>query len=174
MLLKFPAWKVALLLVTLLIGAVLSLPNVLPAQYSGWIPTGALRLGLDLKGGASILLEVDPDELRANQLKLLSTSVRDELRKQPLIPVLPESRKLDPAPPAMPTALLVKTSNAADTQAAVDRIKKLGDPPLGTIGGRNSLNVVQRADGTIQITYTDEAFLLTKKGQRALAEARPN
>jgi len=158
MLLKFPAWKVALLLVTLLIGAVLSLPNVLPAQYTGWIPTGSLRLGLDLKGGASILLEVDPDELRANQLKLLSTSVRDELRKQPLIPVLPQSRKLDPAPPAMPTRLLVKPSNPADNQAAMDRIKKIGDPALGTIGGTNSLNVSQRADGTIEVTYTDDAF----------------
>ncbi len=158
MLLKFPAWKVALLLVTLLIGAVLSLPNVLPAQYTGWIPTDSLRLGLDLKGGASILLEVDPDELRANQLKLLSTSVRDELRKQPLIPVLPESRRLDPAPPAIPSRLLVKPSNPADAQAAMERIKKLGDPPLGTIGGQNSYNVTLRADGAIEVTFTDAAF----------------
>jgi preprotein translocase subunit SecD len=158
MLLKFPAWKVALVLVTLLIGAILCLPNLLPAQYSGWVPTGPLKLGLDLKGGASILLEVDPDELRANQLRRLSTEVRDELRRQPTIAVMPESRRLDPAPPAMPTRLLVKPSNATDVAAAMERITKLGDPPIGTIGGQNRFDVVQREDGTIDVTFKDAAF----------------
>lgn len=157
MLLKFPAWKVALLVGALILGAILCLPNVLPERYLGWLPTNALKLGLDLKGGASILLEVDPDELRANQLKLLSTSVRDELRKQPLIPVAPrDGRKLDPVD--KPTALLVKLTNPADAEAAMERIRKLGNPPLGAIGQKPSLEVSQRPDGTIEVKYTVDAF----------------
>ena len=42
MLLRFPAWKVALLLVTLLLGALACLPNMLSeqqrAQYLSWLP----------------------------------------------------------------------------------------------------------------------------------------
>ena len=91
MLLKFPAWKVVLVIVTLTIGSILCLPNIVPEKYLGWLPTGPMTLGLDLKGGASILLEVDPDELRTNKLAELSTSAREELRKSPLIAVRPEA-----------------------------------------------------------------------------------
>ena len=34
------------------------------------------------------------------------------------------------------------------------RIKKLGDPPIGTIGQQNSLDVTQRADGAIEVKFT--------------------
>ena len=152
MLLKFPAWKVVLVIVTLTIGSILCLPNFVPEKYLGWLPTGPMTLGLDLKGGASILLEVDPEELRTNKLAELSTSVREEFRKQPFIAVRPEGRKVENG------ALLVRVNNPADVQAAIDRIQKLGAPPIGAIGQPNSLTVTQRPDGAIEARYTNQAF----------------
>ena len=91
MLLRFPPWKVALVLVTLLLGTLACLPNMLSeqqrAQYLSWLPVKPLNLGLDLKGGASILLEVDPVELQQNELRNVNRAVGEKLRETPLIPV---------------------------------------------------------------------------------------
>ncbi|HEX5007807.1 MAG TPA: protein translocase subunit SecD [Hyphomonadaceae bacterium] len=153
MLLRFPAWKVAIVIVTIIVGIVLALPNVMPEQYRRYFPTGPMNLGLDLKGGASILLEVDPEELRTNKLTELSTAVRETLRQAPTIPVNPANgRRVEGE------ALVVRLNNATDAPEAIRRIKKLGDPPIGTIGQANSYNVVQRPDGAIEVTFTDAAF----------------
>ena len=153
MLLRFPPWKVAIVLVALIVGVVLCLPNVLPEQYRRYLPTGPMNLGLDLKGGASILLEVDPVELRTNKLTELRTSVRDELRKPPLIATDPARGRVVEG-----DALIVRPNNPADTQEATRRIKALGNPPIGSIGQPNTLDVTQRADGAIQVKFTDAAF----------------
>jgi protein-export membrane protein SecD len=153
MLLRFPPWKVAIVLVTVVLGIVLCLPNVLPEQYRRYLPTGPMNLGLDLRGGASILLEVDPDELRTNKLADLRTSVREELRKQPLIATDPARGRVIEG-----DALIVRPNNPADTEEAIRRIQALGNPPIGTIGQANSLKVDQRPDGAIQVTFTPAAF----------------
>jgi len=161
MLLKFPAWKVVLVIGAVFLGIFFCIPNFFSeagrAQYLSWFPTSALKQGLDLKGGASILLEVDPDELRNNQLRQLNTRVRDTLRAQPLIPVPAGGRKFNPEQ-GLARELIVRTTNPADTEAAIQRIKKLGNPPIGAVGQQNTLNVVQRADGAIVVTFTDAAF----------------
>ncbi|HEY7799706.1 MAG TPA: protein translocase subunit SecD, partial [Hyphomonadaceae bacterium] len=153
MLLRFPAWKVAIVIVTLIVGAMLCLPNVLPDQYRRYFPTGPMNLGLDLKGGVSILLEVDPIELRTNKLNELSTSVRTELLQNPRIAVNPANgRRVEG------DKLIVRPNNPGDTEEAIRRIRKLGDPPIGTIGQANSLAVDQRTDGAIEVKFTDAAF----------------
>ncbi|HVY87505.1 MAG TPA: protein translocase subunit SecD [Hyphomonadaceae bacterium] len=152
MLLRFPAWKVILLLGALIIGAVLCLPNVVPKQYLGWLPTGPLNLGLDLKGGASVLLEVDPNELRANELNNVSRAIRDKLREAPLIPVNLDGRKI------VGDHLEVRVNNTADVQAAADRIKALGKPALGQIGATNSYDVTVRPDNVIEVRFSPQAF----------------
>ncbi len=177
MLLKYPAWKIVILVVTLVIGGILCLPNILPPGARGWIPTGPLNLGLDLKGGASILLEVDPDELRHNQLSLLSTSVREEMRKAK-IPLSPENgRKLFPSP-GLGKELQVRVNNPADAEAAISLIRKLGNPAVGAVGQQNSLNVAQRPDGAIVVTFTDAAFQQKQadalKSSREAVERRVN
>jgi protein-export membrane protein SecD len=157
MLLKFPPWKVAIVIVTLIVGAVLCVPNFFSEEFrkehSAWFLTGPMNLGLDLKGGASILLEVDPDELRTNKLTELRTSVRDELRKQPLIAMDPARGRVIEG-----DALIVRPNNPSDAPEAMRRIKKLGDPPIGTIGQQNTLDVTQRTDGAIQVKFLPAAF----------------
>ena len=153
MLLKFSAWKVILIVVTLLVGVVLCLPNFVSEAdrkaYLGWVPSGAMKLGLDLRGGASILLEVDPVELAHNKAVELSRDVRQTLNQRPAI-FTERSVEGD--------ELRVKLSDANDAAEAMKRIQKLGDAPVGQIGVKNSLTVAQRADGVIAVKLPPEAL----------------
>ncbi len=154
MLLRFPAWKVALLLVTLLLGALACLPNLLTEQqrqqYIAWLPVKPLNLGLDLKGGASILLEVDPVELRQNELRNVNRAVGEKLRETPLIPVSSRNPEGD--------AVVVKLRNATDRAQALERIRSLGKPPAGSIGVPDYYAITERADGAIEIRFNDARF----------------
>lgn len=148
MLLRFPAWKVALVLVTLLLGALACLPNLLNEQqreqYIAWgLPVKPLNLCSHLKGGASILLEVDPVELRQNELRNVNRAVGEKLRETPLIPVTSRNPEGD--------AVVVKLRNATDKAQALERIKSLGKPPPGSIGIQDDHLVTERADGAIEI-----------------------
>jgi preprotein translocase subunit SecD len=154
MLLRFPLWKVALVLLTLLAGAVACLPNLLTEQqrqqYISWLPVKPLNLGLDLKGGASILLEVDPVELRQNELRNVNRAVGEKLRETPLIPVLSRNPEGD--------AVVVKLRNATDKATALERIRSLGKPPAGSIGVQDFYVITERADGGIEIRFSDTRF----------------
>jgi protein-export membrane protein SecD len=146
MLLRFPAWKVTLVVGTLVLGLLLCLPNILTEKqrtdYFGWWPTQPLKLGLDLKGGASFSLEIDPVELRANELRNFNRQVGDKLRETPLIPVRERVPQDD--------SILVRVTNAADTQRAMDRLKTLGDAATYII--------TQRGDGAIEVKFTEQYF----------------
>lgn len=146
MLLRFEAWKVTLLLVTLIAGILLAVPNVLSEQqrkdYIAWWPSQPLKLGLDLKGGASISLEIDPVELRANELRNVNRQVGDKLRETPLIPVRERNPESD--------AIIVRVADPANTQRAIDRLK--------TLGTADQYSIVRRADGAIEIKFTEKHF----------------
>ncbi|MFZ4686276.1 MAG: protein translocase subunit SecD [Hyphomonadaceae bacterium] len=146
MLLRFPPWKVALVLATLILGLLLTLPNVLTEKqredYFSWWPTQPLKLGLDLKGGASISLEIPENDLRTNELRQVNRMVGEKLRETPLIPVRERTPQGD--------SVLVRVTNSADTQRAIDRLRTLGAADVYTIG--------QRADGAIEIKFTEARF----------------
>ncbi len=153
--LRFPLWKVSLVLLTLFAGLLCAAPNLLTeqqrAQYLGWLPVKPLNLGLDLKGGASILLEVDPVELRQNELRNVNRAVGEKLRETPLIPVISRNPEGD--------AIVVKLRNAEDSQTAIARLKQLAKAPAGSIGVGDSYVITQRADGAIEMRFTEQHFL---------------
>ncbi|NDG47581.1 MAG: protein translocase subunit SecD, partial [Rhodospirillales bacterium] len=60
----FSRWKTAGILLVCLIGVLTSLPNLVPrAAFPGWFPVRQVNLGLDLRGGSYLLLEVDTTAL---------------------------------------------------------------------------------------------------------------
>lgn len=154
MLLRFAPWKLALILGTLLIGLLLAVPNILteeqrakavdgkPAGAFAWWPTQPLKLGLDLKGGASISLELDPNELRTNELRNVNRAIGDKLRETPLIPVRERNPTAD--------SIVVRVSDPANTQRAIDRLK--------TLGAADQYVVARRADGAIEVKFTEKHF----------------
>ncbi|MDZ4760637.1 MAG: protein translocase subunit SecD [Alphaproteobacteria bacterium] len=161
MLLRFEAWKVTLIMAALILGALLVLPNFASlAPYTSWLPTGPMKLGLDLRGGASILLEVDPVELETNRMRELSRDVRGALSQRPGI-ISPQRNVVDKPNPAAnsPTKeLQISLRDAADMAEAIRRIERLGNPPVGAIGVANTLDVRQAGADRIVISLTREAL----------------
>ena len=82
--LYFANWKVLLICGVCLLGVLLSLPNLFTPAQLAWLPSSLphkqVALGLDLRGGAYMLLEVDIAAAQAEQLNGIVDSVRDALR----------------------------------------------------------------------------------------------
>ena len=81
--LYFSRWKTFLLLVICCGGIFFSLPNFLSKETQQKLPSWfqPANLGLDLQGGAHLLLEVDIQTIIQERLETLKESVRDVLRK---------------------------------------------------------------------------------------------
>jgi preprotein translocase subunit SecD len=80
-----PRWKVIFAWVICILGLLFSLPNVLsPAtleKFPDFLPKERVRLGLDLSGGAHLLLEVDLQAADQEYLNQTIEAVRLALRK---------------------------------------------------------------------------------------------
>lgn len=81
-------WKIGLILLVCAFGFIYSAPNVVPEagrawvseNMPGWFPQKTVNLGLDLRGGAHLLYEVDVDAVFKEQADLLRQDVSRELR----------------------------------------------------------------------------------------------
>lgn len=82
----FPKWKEVLIACVCVFGVLFSLPNILPksmlSNLPSWLPDKTVYLGLDLRGGAHLLLEVDLDTVKNDYLNQILDSARMTLRKE--------------------------------------------------------------------------------------------
>jgi preprotein translocase subunit SecD len=80
--LYFQTWKLVLILGVCLLGVIFALPNAFApetlAHWPSYIPKKQVSLGLDLRGGSHLLLEVDMAAVETERL----AGVVDELRTQ--------------------------------------------------------------------------------------------
>ena len=83
--LHFDRWKIVLIVLTCLAGVVFTLPNFFSKEtvdsWPRWVPHRQLTLGLDLRGGAHLLLAMDTKEVRKDWLKTLRDDARKRLRE---------------------------------------------------------------------------------------------
>lgn len=81
-----PLWKTIVTVAVCLLGIVFVIPNFLTSNQleslPSWFPKNQLVLGLDLQGGAHLLLEVDFEAVVHEQMNSLADSVRTTLRKE--------------------------------------------------------------------------------------------
>ena len=77
----FSRTKSLIVLGICLLGALLCLPNLLPAPAK-WVPWRAIHLGLDLKGGSYLLLEVDMAAVVKERIDSMADSARQSLRRE--------------------------------------------------------------------------------------------
>ena len=176
--LNFPLWKVGLILVALLWGLILALPNVFSdgflgiepkqpadpsnttamaayeqqlqeAEDSWWfLPSGKLNLGLDLQGGVYLLMEIDPAEIAANRLETVQADIRSAFNRNPLIERQPPVQNGD--------RLTIEISNPEeDMDEAVRRLRRL-NPTIGTTQ-TELFDVAQTGDRFIQLTVPGNA-----------------
>jgi len=82
--LHFTRWKVFATLLTCLAGLLVALPNFFSKEtvqsWPSFMPKKQLTLGLDLQGGAHLLLAMDQEEIKKDWINNLRDEARKELR----------------------------------------------------------------------------------------------
>jgi protein-export membrane protein SecD len=76
----FSRTKTLLVLGVCLLGFLLSVPNLMPAP-AGWMPWRRVHLGLDLRGGSYLLMQVDMAAVEKERLDALADNARSVLLK---------------------------------------------------------------------------------------------
>ena len=83
--LYFANWKVILICAVCAAAVLLSIPNLFTAErlarLPDWVPKRQVALGLDLRGGSYLLLEVDVAAAERERLNSVEESVRNALRE---------------------------------------------------------------------------------------------
>jgi preprotein translocase subunit SecD len=169
--LQIDLWKRVVIVLTCVVGLWLALPNAfyspveqhndavkaieqggatpeLEAQrdlWPGWMPSGLVNLGLDLRGGAHLLAEVRVQDVYKSRMEATWPEVRDALRS--LTPV-----RRQEAPDG---ELRVRLQDASKMAEAMEILRGLARPVQTLTGaGASDINVSGN-DGLITITLSD-------------------
>ena len=159
--LYFAPWKIGLVAVICLAGVILTIPNFLSektvAGMQSWLPLQGVNLGLDLRGGAHQLLEVDTESVIKQRLDALEDAVRQELRGERI-----RYKGLG----ISGNAVTVQITRPEDVELALGKIKDLAvflpPNPLSGSGGGRDIEVTLEADSRILATLTEDAIAQRK------------
>ncbi|SFK67895.1 protein translocase subunit SecD [Shimia haliotis] len=174
--LQIDGWKRVLILLTCVVGLALALPNAfyprveahndavadleaglsgngleeLAAGWPSWMPSGLVNLGLDLRGGAHLLAEVQVSDVYEARIKSMWPEVRDLLREER---ATIGTIRLQPSPV---DELRVKISKPEAIQEAASLVRGLARPVVSLTGaGATDLQV--SVDGDTIVVQLSEA-----------------
>ena len=174
--LQIDLWKRVLIMLTCAAGLLLSLPNAfytkveqhndaakaieagasaseLDAQLAGWpdwMPSGLVNLGLDLRGGAHLLAEVQLGDVYESRMQAFWPEIRDALRPER---ATIGTVRLVPSPP---DELHVRISEPAGMDRALEVVRGLARP-VQTLTGVGANDIDVRANGDVIIVSLSEA-----------------
>ncbi len=153
----FSRLKTALVIGACALGILLCLPNAFTAPVS-WLPWHTIHLGLDLRGGSYLLLEVDMDSVIKERLDSVADASRAALRAAKI-------ERYVVTPDAANKRIIVKLADAAQIPAAQAAIA-----PLGV--NANGLNDFDFADnGQGQLTATLSLAGLKERATQAVVQS---
>ncbi|QYZ68375.1 protein translocase subunit SecD [Neotabrizicola shimadae] len=120
--------------------------------WPDWLPSGLVNLGLDLRGGAHLLAEVQVQDVYKTRMDSLWPEVRDSLR------TLRDQVGAVRRQPSPDGTLKVAIENPAGLEAAVQAVKALASPVVSLTGaGQNDLEVtVEGNDIVIQLSEAEK------------------
>ena len=178
--LHYPAWKTALVLLICAAGVVFAAPNAFystverandaraaieagtagpeaEAEAEAWpsfLPSSLVNLGLDLRGGAHLLVEVAVDDVHAERLDALWPEARRTLRE--LRDQVGPFRRVERGGDA---ELAIRLENAEAADIAVDALRELAQPVGGGLLGAGGPDLeVDAAGRNISIRLTEGAI----------------
>ena len=160
--LHFSPVKKAMILLTVLFGFFLALPNFLAdstrESLPSWAPSEKIRLGLDLQGGAHVLVSAQMGDVYQKRMDTLANDVRRVLR---------EAGNIKRGTPVVKQdSVTVRIRDAADLERARIALNELPQPlQSGAITGINS------TDLDITLDENRQAFRL-QMNDAAKAELR--
>jgi protein-export membrane protein SecD len=168
--LRFAPWRVASILALVVAAILLVAPSFLsPAALAGlqqavpsFLPARAIVLGLDLQGGAHVLLEVDSASVTRTQVEALRDDVRGKLREGHV--------SIAGGIAMQPRGVQVRIADPAERDKALPLLESLNQPIGNAIIGASghTLDFNQSGDA-IQITLTDAA--INDKIRRAVSQS---
>ena len=155
--LHFAKWKVGMVLITVIVGILFSLPNLFSDKFlkdsmPSWLPSGKLVLGLDLQGGAHILLQVEEKGVIKERLEVLRGDVRSQLREDKI-----GYRGLA----IKDGAVQVRIRDLGDMEAARKKLQELVQPITSSIlsgGGAMETTLESNEDGLFRLSLTEEGI----------------
>jgi protein-export membrane protein SecD len=151
--LYFQRWKIALILFVVIAGFIACIPNFFSAEtvasWPSWLPKRQLVLGLDLRGGAHLLLEVNRESLVADRVKTLEGDIRQTLR---------DARIGYRGLAARGQTVTFTLRDPADAQKALDALKPLAAATTSGIFGQGTLAEVELSEsgGRVTANLTDD------------------
>jgi protein-export membrane protein SecD len=148
--LQLARWKVILVAVVTVMGLAFAFPNFVPEgareNIPGFLPRQAINLGLDLRGGSQLLLEVDVNTLRRQQLDNVADQMASALRDaQPRIRYTGRGVVGD--------AARVRLIDPEQLEAARGVLRPLAQ---STTTGSEILTFTEGADGLIEARMTQQ------------------
>jgi len=173
--LQFDLWKRVLIWLLCAAGLMLALPNAfytrveqsndaraaiedgmstpeLEAQAGQWpsfLPSSLVNLGLDLRGGAHLLAEVQVADVYEGRMQAMWPGIRDALR--------PERATIGTIrlQPSAPDELRIRISQPENIARALEVVRGLARP-IQSLSGAGSTDILARAEGdTIIVTLSD-------------------
>ena len=155
----FSRLKISVILGLCLLGALLGVPNLFPAP-APWLPWRTVHLGLDLRGGSYLLMQVDMGAVIKERLEGLLDGIRQALRPGEIF-----YRTLQAQPDQ--NRILLVLRNPDQTAAALTALKPLIQPEGPT--NTPDLDIVSPTSGTITLTLSPVA--LNARAQAAVQQS---
>jgi len=190
--LQFPPWKVALIVIALLIGGLMALPNAFSnaflgiepdrpavetpeamAEYvaereaaraswwPGFLPTNKVNLGLDLRGGVYLLMQITEEDVIANRLRVLAADVVQAFNSGGAANRIFQTNEIRDG--RLEISLRPDRSGEVKMDAALARLEELNTPVQGAIGGAKTYNIDQVSANEIHVSLTDAAVSAYKR-----------
>jgi SecD/SecF fusion protein len=145
-----PRWKLITYTILIVAGLIAALPNLFTkeqlAGLPGWIPKQQITLGLDLRGGSYLVLEVDGAALVRERVLGLVADARSQLRAARVGATV--QRRDDGAE--------VRISEEGQREQALTILRGLANVVGGVTGASADLAVTSEPDGAIRLTLTPE------------------
>ncbi len=145
----FSPLKTWLVLGLCALGVLFSLPNLMPAPAS-WVPWRSVHLGLDLKGGSYLLMQVDMGAVVKERLDSLADAARQALRRGGV-------DRFVVTPQAADNRLQVKLGDTAQNDKAMAALRPLGVNEANP-SAASELDFTTGADGVISVTLSPVAL----------------
>ncbi len=167
---RFATWKIVAILLATLVAVLLVVPSLLPPDTReafirnspSWLPARTIVLGLDLQGGAHVMLEVDAAAVTHTQLETLRDDVRRVLRDNTV--------RLSGGIGMQTKAVQFRIPDAGERATVLPKLRSLA-APLGAslTGAVSTFTLAEAEDGLIVLTLTDAG--ITDRVRRAVDQS---
>jgi preprotein translocase subunit SecD len=149
---NYPRWAILITLIVCAWGIIFAAPNFFDEPPS-FLPQQKVNLGLDLQGGAHLLLEVEVDDVIKASLESIRSQVRRELRPRGQRRISYTGLDVEG------TAVVFRLRDPADEEEARERVRSIDRDAVLTVSG----------DVNFRLEFTEQALI--DRRQRAIEQS---